>query len=80
MPLPVQVFNFQVSQPDCKFVFSSMQILLKPNVGLHQYQRYYVNASWSSASYDSLANFTVHDKRIYFNTAQESFMLNLLSV
>lgn len=32
MPLPVQVFNFQVSQTDYNFAFSSMQRLLKPNI------------------------------------------------
>lgn len=81
MPLPVQVFNFQVSQTDYNFAFSSMQRLLKPKIGLHQCQRRYVNASWSSASYASLANFTVHGYKTHFTTAQESFcMFNLLNV
>lgn len=69
MPLPVQVFNFQVSQTDCIFALPSGQRLLKPNIGLHQCQRCNVNASWSSTSYVSLANFTVPSYRAYLKTA-----------
>lgn len=61
MPLPVQVFNFQVSLLSlCSFVISNQQRLLKPNMEHHQYQRCNLNASWQSASYVSLANVTVH--------------------
>lgn len=59
MPLPVQVFNFQVSLSHCGY----FKLAKKSNMEHHRYNWCNLNANWQSANYVSLANVTVYSLR-----------------